>query len=157
LKTRIHPDAAWELWHEDSFDPGTPRQIERTGSGLLKGLVELWQRHLKEVIQPGGFTGFSRFNLWLKKEQFSIDIPVFGPGLKKMRNWIFLSDLPGDRDEFQPEDGNSILTLVGRAHLNLLLAGNSIDAILLAAENSENCALFKAELLLLIEEQASDL
>ena len=81
--------AEWEIWYQDNFDLECPRQMELSGCGLVKGLIELWVRHLYETIQPSGILGFSRFNLWWKQHACSINIMGEMIGQIKLRLWVF--------------------------------------------------------------------
>jgi hypothetical protein len=82
-------EAEWEIWYQDNFDLECPRQMEIEGRGLVKGLIELWAHHLYETIQPNVFVGFSRFNLWWKQKECSIEIIGEMLGQVKIRQWVY--------------------------------------------------------------------
>ena len=129
-------EAQWELWYEDTFDRGCPRQIERSGRGLVEGLVELWARHLHETVQASGGQGFSRFNLWWKPVRKSLEVTGDWKGLVRLREWVFGSQearvtgyLGGDR---------TLLRKVAVAHRDLILGGDTSERIAAAARTCVN-------------------
>ena len=129
------PDAEWEVWYQDNFDRETPRQVDVAGRGFAAGLTELWARHLFETVQVGGQKGFSRFNLWWKQEGKGVEIVGAWGGMVRLREWIF-----GDKRRSVKgyvEDGDQgLLMRVGATHGRLILAGQSSERILAAAEDS---------------------
>ena len=148
-------DAAWEIWYQDTFDLDTPRRIEHIGRGLENGLAVLWKHHLLEGVQPGGQTSFARFNLWLKEEKCSIEIPSEGTEIQKLRSWLVTSRLTGDEVGVHGA-GMEMLAMLAAAHCRLLQANRTVEPIFLAAENSANRAAFKAELMCLAEDKEND-
>jgi hypothetical protein len=139
------PDAEWEIWYQDTFDRECPRQVEIAGLGLVKGLIELWSRHLFETVQANGRKGFSRFNLWWKQEGRSIEVVGEWVGSTRLREWVF-----GDKQHAYTgyEEGDKeLLMKVAVTHSNLVLAGQTSEAILLAARASASREDFEARLL----------
>jgi hypothetical protein len=140
------PDAEWEIWYQDTFDRECPRQVEIAGLGLVKGLIELWSRHLFETVQANGRKGFSRFNLWWKQEGRSIEIVGEWVGSTRLRGWVF-----GNKQHaytgYVQEGDEELLMKVAVTHSNLVLAGQTSEAILVAARASASREDFEARLL----------
>jgi hypothetical protein len=144
-------EAQWQLWYEDTFDRGCPRQIERSGRGLVEGLVELWARHLHETVRANGGQGFSRFNLWWKQAGKSIEVTGDWQGLVLVREWVFggterrgAGYLGGDR---------ALLRKVAIAHRDLVLGGDTSERIAAAARAWGNRSDFEEFLVSLQEER----
>jgi hypothetical protein len=134
--------AEWEVWHQDTFDPECPRQVEVTGRGLVQGLVELWARHLFEAVQVDGRQGFSHFNLWWKQERKSIEIVGDWEGQVRLRRWVY-----GDRPWVGREEGDrSLLNSIAIAHQQELLRGAASEAILALASASKDREEFEEQL-----------
>jgi len=79
--------AGWEIWYSDTFDPDVPASVDAKGSGLARGLAELWARHLFETVQPNGSDGFSRFHLTWHGGR--VHIAGSREGAKRLRGWLF--------------------------------------------------------------------
>lgn len=139
------PDAEWEIWYEDTFDRGCPRQVEIAGQGLAKGLVELWARHLFETVQANGQKGFSRFNLWWKQEGQSIEIVGAWAGSTRLREWVF-GDKRQAREGYVRDGDEGLLAKLAVTHANLILAGQTSEAVLAAASASRDREDFEARL-----------
>lgn len=142
----LAPEAEWEIWYQDTFDRECPRQVEIAGIGLLKGLIELWARHLFETVQVDGQRGFSRFNLWWKQKGRSIEVVGEWVGLTRLREWVF-----GDKQQAHKgcvqEGDDELLVKVAMTHSNLALVGQTSEAILVAARTSVSREDFEARLL----------
>ena len=112
----------------------------------MKGLIELWARHLFETVQADGQRGFSRFNLWWKQKGRSIEVVGERVGLTRLREWVF-----GDKRHaykgYVPEGDEELLAKVAMTHSNLVLAGQTSEAILVAARTSVSREDFEARLL----------
>jgi len=114
-------DNEWKLWYDDMFDRETPRMVEASGTGLVVGLVELWNRFLIETVQPSGMKGFSRFNLWWRHS--SVEIEGEMPGAVRLRGWVTADKVAGQ----------NLIHQVAQVHARLLLAGQDSVPILAAA------------------------
>ena len=139
------PQAEWEIWYQDTFDVDCPRQVELAGRGLVKGLVELWARHLFETVQPNGQLGFSRFNLWLKQEARSVTVGGVKTGAARLRQWIF-GDTRSIRQGYVQAGDAKLLEAIAAAHGKLILANQSSQAILAIASTSASREEFEAHL-----------
>jgi hypothetical protein len=126
LTPNIAPQAEWQVWYEDMFDRETPRQVEASGRGLAKGLIELWARYLGETIRPNGSEGFSRFNLWCTPR--SVEIIGNREGAVRLRGWVF-----GIQEGSVRKRNRRLLNRIAVAHTRLILAGQSSEPILEAA------------------------
>ena len=124
--------ANWEIWYQDSFDIETPRKIELSGVGLIKGLNALWARHLYETVQLNGFLGFTRFNLWWKQRQCSIEIVGETRGQVKIRNWVYEGRRLSDSKYLDIADAE-LLVLIAETHARLILHGKTSEAIVMTA------------------------
>ncbi|MBN1997877.1 hypothetical protein JW935_10020 [candidate division KSB1 bacterium] len=142
------PDMQWELWYQDVFDRECPRRVEVIGRGLMLGLTELWARHLFETVQADGEKGFSRFNLWCTKEEKSIKVTGTWGGMVRLRKWIF-GDKRNVYKNFIEEGDEGLLVKIARVHSLLVLAGQTSEGILKAAENCTSCEDFEAQLQIL--------
>jgi hypothetical protein len=139
------PDAEWEIWYEDTFDRECPRQVEVAGLGLAKGLMELWARHLFETVQPNGQKGFSRFNLWRKQKEQSIEIVGTWAGSTRLREWVF-GDRRRAREGYVKDGDEDLLAKLAVTHTNLILAGRTSEVVLDAAGASVDQEDFEARL-----------
>ena len=151
MDLELIPQAAWEIWYQDTFDPDCPRRVDLAGHGLVKGLIELWARYLFETVQPNGQQGFSRFNLWWKQKERSLTIVGEGAGLTRLRQWVFGSRQHTDQGYVQVGD-EKLLRAVAATHCRLVLANQTSEAILLAAKKSVSRKDFEAQLLRLAED-----
>jgi hypothetical protein len=138
-------EVEWEIWHQDTFEMGGPRRIERVGRGLAEGLIELWARHLQETVRADGRRGFSTFNLWWKREGRTIEVAGEWEGQVRLRNWIYGGGRPGCRG--YAEGGRELLEKVALAHRDLILGGETSEGIVAAAIAAENREDFDEELL----------
>lgn len=125
-------DAEWEVWYQDTFDRECPRQVVIFGQGLVEGLIELWSRHLYETVQANGQKNFSRFNLWWKQENKSIEVVGEWEGVVRLRGWVY-----EDKRQTNKED-TDLLKRITIAHKNQILNGETSEKILAAAKALEN-------------------
>ena len=133
-------DVKWQLWYEDTFDREAPRLIEAEGRGLVRGLVALWRRHLKDAVQVDGRLGFSRFNLWLPEQGHSIEAPSEDAmALTRLRMWAY-----GPPDCSRTDD--RLLKRLAKAHARLILRGQTSERIVRAAHTSTTRDEFLARL-----------
>ena len=130
-------DEEWEIWHQDNFDPDTPRQVFLTGEGLFNGLTKLWVWHLYETVQKDGFISFSKYNLWFKQTKRSIEVIGDIPGQKKLHKWLFRDYLSSNVDCKDAVD-QYLLGFIVKAHLNLLEEGRTSEIIIEQAIKSDN-------------------
>jgi hypothetical protein len=146
------PKAEWQVWYQDTFDRECPRQVEVAGLGLVKGLTELWARHLFEnvPVQAGGFRGFSRFNLWWQQERKSVEIVGDWDGAVRLRGWVYGEKLR-THPRYREKADKRLLKAVAVAHGHLLLAGQSSEPLLAAAKDSEDRRDFERRLSELVE------
>jgi hypothetical protein len=130
------PEAEWQVWYQDMFDRECPRRVETSGRGLVKGLTELWTRHLRETVRPDGKKGFSRFNLWWTPR--SVDIVGNWEGAVRLRGWI------------SGQGNRSLLNKVVAVHAHLIVAGQSSEPILETAVAAADRRDFEARLVRLM-------
>lgn len=141
----LAPEAEWEIWYQDTFDTGSPRQVERAGRGLVRGLAELWARHLFETVQSNGQLGFSRFNLWWKQRAHSITVADESVGAARLRQWIFGATRSIRRGYVQARDA-TLLEAIAAAHSKLVLAKQTSEPILALAATAVDREDFEAYL-----------
>lgn len=127
--------AVWEVWYQDTFDIDCPRQVECFGHALVDGLSELWARHLYETVQVNGQKGFSKFNLWWKQEQKSIEIVGEWEGQVRLRRWIF-GDMQETKNQYGNAENSDIIKHVAGVHKKLILKGETSEKILEEAKRS---------------------
>ena len=127
----------WQLWYQDVFDEGCPRQIEEEGFDLIEGLIALWQHHLTESVSMDGSQTFSQYNLWLVDQAVTIDLNPLKPGILKIKKWFtrkrrvgscFINDVNPTR----------LLNFLAKAHFSLWKAGLDESQILEAAESAKD-------------------
>jgi len=118
------PKADWEVWYRDTFDRECPPKVDAYGNGLVKGLMELWARHLFE-----GLNGFSRFDLFWKQEKKWIEICGNGKGAARLRTWMFGAKETADRGYVEEAD-IELLEKTAIAHAKLILMNKTSDFIL---------------------------
>lgn len=145
------PEAEWQVWYQDTFDRECPRQVKVAGRGLVRGLSELWARHLFETVQANGQKGFSRFNLWWKQKGQSIEVVGEWEGATRLRAWVFGEKQRPDKGYVQEGD-EKLLSKVATTHASLALAGQTSEVILTAAKMSVSQENFEARLLNLQED-----
>jgi hypothetical protein len=136
----------WKVWYRDTFDHECPRRVEIAGQDLVKGLTELWARHLFETVQASGQKGFSHFNLWWEQREQSIEIVGDWEGQIRLRKWVF-GDKQTARHGYVRAGDKKLLARIAEAHSKLLLAGQSSEAILTAARAASSRKDFEARLL----------
>ena len=137
------PEAEWEVWYRDTFDRETPPSVDVRGLGLVKGLTELWARHLFETVRPGGGTGFSRFHL--RWQDGYAQIASDRTGAARLREWVF-GDKEHSRRGYVQEGDARLLARIANAHAHLILAGQSGEQILSLAASAEDRRDFEARL-----------
>jgi hypothetical protein len=142
----IGSNVEWEIWYQDTFDGECPRQIDVSGRGLVRGLIELWARHLFETVGVDGREGFSRFNLWWKQEAKSVRVVGNWGGMVQLRGWVF-----GDKRQahkgYVKEGDKGLLKKVAAVHGRLILAGQTSEGILALAEDCASRKDFERQLL----------
>ncbi|MFC1852754.1 hypothetical protein ACFL27_21355 [candidate division CSSED10-310 bacterium] len=136
----LFDDVAWQVWYQDTFDRECPRQVEVEGVGLVKGLTELWARHLHGTIRPDGQKGFSLFNLWCPQNHQDIEIIGAMAGQVQLRQWIF------GQNKSRGEGDYSLLSLVATVHGSLIHNGQNSEPILALVRNSNSLQDFKKRL-----------
>ena len=143
-------DATWELWYQDLFERDCPRKVEASGQGLVQGLAELWARHLFETVQADGQKGFSRFNLWWRQQQKSVEITGDWQGMARLRLWIFGNKRTTSQG-YLDNGGKELLMEIAQAHSCLVMAGQCSELILEAAQNCTRREVFQEQLKNLIQ------
>lgn len=139
------PEAAWEVWYRDTFDLECPPSIDASGRGLVKGLVELWARHLFETVRPDGNRGFSRFHLrWAGTRAIAIEGDW--QGATRLRQWVFGSKTHSRKGYVNEGDGR-LLEQIAVTHARLILADQPDEQILAAAASAIDRKDFEARLL----------
>ena len=144
------PVAVWELWYQDLFDRDCPRKVEASGQGLVQGLAELWARHLFETVQADGQKGFSRFNLWWRQQQKSVEINGDWQGMVRLRWWVFGNKRTASCGYLDDGD-RELLRDVALAHSYLTMVGQTSEPILIAAQNCASREIFQEQLINLIQ------
>lgn len=137
-------NASWDLWYQDRFELGSPRQIELSGQGLANGLVELWARHLYETVKPDGLTGFAKFDLWWKNQFWPVRIFGDEEGQVKIRQWVYVEGETGQN--YLDTADRVLLRAIAETHAQLLRNELESDAIILISSDSESKADFLAAL-----------
>ncbi|HEV3004762.1 MAG TPA: hypothetical protein VGX78_09885, partial [Pirellulales bacterium] len=126
-------DSDWEVWYRDNFDRECPATREVTGRGLVRGLVELWARHLFETVRADGQEGFSDFHLWCDNRRTSIAGPW--EGAVRLRRWVFGAKEHSEKGYVAEADAN-LLETIAAAHAKLHEARQSSEPLLAAARAS---------------------
>ena len=107
-----------------------PPSVDVSGHGLVKGLMELWARHLCETVRPGGSLGFSRFHL--RWNQGHITVEGTWDGAVRLREWVF-----GTKQHctsgYVNEADSHVLTIIATTHARLVVAGRTSESVLAAA------------------------
>ncbi|QRN84030.1 hypothetical protein JR338_04585 [Chloroflexota bacterium] len=134
----------WDLWYQDRFELGSPRQIELSGQGLANGLVELWARHLHETVQPTGLTGFAKFDMWWKDAFWPVLIFGDEEGQVKIRQWVYDERVAGPN--YLDTADRSLLQMIAETHAQLLRNDLESDAIVSIASETESKTDFMAAL-----------
>lgn len=134
-----YPDEEWAVWYVDTFDRDSPPRSEASGRGLVKGLTQLWARHLFETVRPDGQSGFSSFHL--KWGQGRVEIDGDREGAKRLRGWLFgkkESSYKGYAAEADP----ALLKKVAIAHAHLIERRQKAEQILATARAAKDGADF---------------
>ena len=126
------PGEKWEIRYEDTFDRETPISIDKQGTGLLMGIVELWKRHLKEGTTPAGGRTFSRF--WLNWQNQTIMIPDNKAGAAKLRGWAI----------GEGSVNRKLLERLGCAHISFVDMDRAAGFLLERADSTEELEAFEA-------------
>jgi hypothetical protein len=126
----------WEVWYWDTFDRECPPSVDVGGRGLIKGLMELWARHLFETVRPGGGKGFSRFYLRCKAWP-TVEIEGDWAGATRLREWVFGAQEHAKRGYVAAGD-RRLLARVAAAHAWLLITDRSGAEILAAAVEAQD-------------------
>lgn len=137
MRNNQQKEEEWEIWHQDNFDPDTPRQVISTGEGLINGLTKLWIWHLYETVQKDGFISFSKYNLWFKQPKRSIQVIGDIAGQKKLRKWLFGDEISGISSSKDAVDQH-LLDIILKVHLLLLKEGKTSEIIIERASKSDN-------------------
>lgn len=125
-----YPDEEWAVWYVDTFDRDFPPRSEVSGRGLVKGLTQLWARHLFETVRPDGESGLSSFHL--KWRQGRVEIVGDREGATRLRGWMFgkkESSYKGYAAEADP----ALLKKVAVAHAHLIERRQKAEQILAIA------------------------
>jgi hypothetical protein len=143
-----YPTEEWEIWYVDAFDRDAPPSIDVRGRGLVKGLAELWARHLFETVTAKGQQGFSSFQLhW---ERGKITITGDRKGAKRLRHWLF-----GKKETayqgYVAEANSSLLTAIAYVHARLVQREQSAEEVLVLAVIAKDRKDFEDRLYTLIE------
>jgi hypothetical protein len=135
----LYPDEEWVIWYVDTFDRDFPPRTEVRGRGLVKGLTQLWARHLFETVQPDGQSGFSSFHL--KWKYGRVEIEGDREGARLLRGWMF------GKKEFSykgyaAEADPALLDKVAAAHAHLIERRQMAERILAIARAAKDGADF---------------
>jgi hypothetical protein len=123
-------EAEWEVWYRDTFDRECPPSVDVSGRGLVKGLMELWARHLFETVRPGGGKGFSRFHI--RWEGSWAEIDGDWDGATRLREWVFGTKKHSQRGYVGEADAR-LLEEIALTHAILISANQTSEQILAAA------------------------
>ncbi len=134
------PKAEWEVWYRDTFDRECPPKVDVHGYGLVKGLMELWARHLFE-----GLDGFSRFDLLWKPEKKWIEISGDGKRAARLRTWMFGTKRTAERG-YVAEAEIDLLEMIAIAHAKLIVSGKTGEPILAKAATAVDRQNFETQL-----------
>ncbi|MFT7643422.1 MAG: hypothetical protein ACI9G1_005187 [Pirellulaceae bacterium] len=138
-------EVEWEVWYRDTFDRECPPKVDVSGVGMVKGLKELWARHLFETVTVDGILGFSRFHLRCDgqpsdgqpNEVRCVMIDGDLVGASKLRGWMF-----GDKEisskGYVGAADSELLTRVAEMHADLVLADRSSSELLQLASRCSN-------------------
>jgi hypothetical protein len=143
LEAQIEPEAHWEVWYRDMFDRECPPSVDVSGHGLVRGLMELWARHLCETVRPRGGLGFSRFHL--RWDQGHITVEGDWEGAVRLREWVF-GTKQHCRSGYVNEADSHVLTIIATAHARLAVAGRTSEPMLAAAANAADWRDFEGRL-----------
>jgi hypothetical protein len=142
-KPEFGEDANWQIWYQDTFDRDCPRRIEVEGEGLLVGLIALWKRHLFETVQEAGWVGFSHFDLWWEQEKTSIRVVGNWDGQVQLRRWVYPKGVEPKREPYEERADEGLLRSIAKVHRIKILHGETSEAIVKLASETERCDDFK--------------
>ena len=134
--------AEWDLWYQDNFDLECHRKISRSGHGLIVGLIELWAHHLYETIQPTGFLGFDRYNLWWVQQNCSFEVVGDIVGQVKLRHWVYGDRRSGYAGCMEIAD-KDLLRILADAHSRLVIIDQKSDLIIEKVLQSDSKETFR--------------
>lgn len=137
--------AEWNFWYQDNFDLECPRQLDKTGRGLIEGLIELWASHLYETIQPTGYLGFDRYNLWWKQRKCSIEVVGDIVGQVKLRQWVYGDRRSGYAGCMEIAD-KDFLRMLAEAHSRLVMIDQTSEPIIEKALQSDIKEVFRDQI-----------
>lgn len=123
----------WVIWYVDTFDRDFPPRSEVSGRGLVKGLTQLWARHLFETVRPDGQSGFSTFHL--KWGQGRVEIDGDREGAKRLRGWMF-GKKESSYKGYVAEADPALLNKVAVAHAHLIERRQKAEHILAVAREA---------------------
>jgi hypothetical protein len=123
-------EAEWEVWYRDTFDRECPPSVDVSGRGLVKGLMELWARHLFETVRPGGGKGFSRFHI--RWEGSWAEIDGDWEGATRLREWVFGTKKHSRKGYVEEADAH-LLEEIALTHAILISDNQTCERILAAA------------------------
>lgn len=127
----------WQLWYKDLFDRQCPAEMESEGEGLVRGLTELWLRHLAE-----GVHGLSRFTLACKNPLQYVEIArPERDAMLTLRRWVFRVDDPDATVDRKTVDFYVLDSLVA-AHARLILGGHTVQPIVHLARTAPDVSDF---------------
>lgn len=136
MTNNTQADEKWEIWYSDTFDREAPPTVDVRGRGLIKGLAELWARHLFETVQFNGQHGFSSFHLAWRGGYITIDGDW--QGAMRLRSWLFGQKDRTDRGYVQEADAY-LLDRIAYAH-TCLIDNKQITQQILALVNATSSA-----------------
>jgi hypothetical protein len=139
----VYSTEKWEIWYQDTFDRQTPFSMNAHGSGLAKGLAELWVRHLFESVTVDGQEGFSRF--WLRWRDENIFILGDREGIKRLREWLY-SHREYSKSSSALDTTPALLNIIVRAHIHLIEQAKTTEHILNLAAEADDPIDFEARL-----------
>ena len=141
-------ETEWEVWYRDTFDRECPPSVDVSGRGLVKGLMELWARHLFETVRPGGGKGFSRFHI--RWEESWAEIDGDWEGATRLREWLFGAKKHSQRGYVEEADTH-LLEEIALTHAILISADQTSEQILAAAAAAQDRQDFEKRLSRLTE------
>jgi hypothetical protein len=124
------PEAGWELWYQDLFDRECPPSVDVRGRGLVRGLMELWARYLRETVGARGNKGFSRFHLWSEGRATGIDGDW--QGAIRLREWVLGTGDHYGQGYIEAADA-PLLEKIAITHAHLVVAEQPGELILATA------------------------
>jgi len=125
----------WEVWYRDTFDRECPPSVDVSGRDLVKGLMELWARHLFETVRPGGGKGFSRFHI--RWEGSWAEIDGDWEGATRLREWVFGAKKYSQRGYVEGADA-PLLEEIALTHAILISGNQTCEQILAAAAAAQD-------------------